>query len=80
MIRQLHSVRRIAREISDAADGALEAYRSGRVQEEPQITDRIIGAIEDRVGPDSRIAKADVHRRDLLDESVRYPSVAVEEP
>ncbi|MXY42440.1 MAG: hypothetical protein F4160_13185 [Rhodospirillaceae bacterium] len=56
MIRHLHSVRGVAQEISDAADGALEAYRNGRVEEEPQITDRIIGAIENRVGPDSRLA------------------------
>lgn len=49
MIKRLRSVRRIAREISDAADGALDAYREGRVEEEPQLTDRILGAIEDRV-------------------------------
>ena len=50
MIRHYASVREVAREISDAADGALDAYRSGRVEEEPQITDRIIGAIENQVG------------------------------
>ena len=49
MIRRLKSVRRIAREISGAADGALDSYREGRVEEEPQLTDRILGAIEDRV-------------------------------
>lgn len=49
MIRHLKSVRKIAREISDAADGALDAYREGRVEEEPQLTDRILGAIEDRI-------------------------------
>lgn len=49
MIRRLKSVRRIAREISDAADGALSSYREGRVEEEPQLTDRILGAIEDRI-------------------------------
>ena len=50
MIRDYASVREVAREISDAADGALDAYRAGRVEEEQQITDRIIGAIEDRIG------------------------------
>ena len=46
MIRHLKEVRKIAREISDAADGALDAYRENRVVEEPQLTDRILGAIE----------------------------------
>ena len=50
MIRYYGGVREVAREISSAADGALKAYRDGRVTEEPQITDRIIGAIEDRIG------------------------------
>ena len=50
MIRAYANVRGVAREISAAADGALGAYRAGRVEEEPQITDRIIGAIEDRIG------------------------------
>lgn len=50
MIRDHASVREVAREISDAADGALDGYRAGRVEEEPQITDRIIGAIENQVG------------------------------
>ena len=64
MIRYYGSVRETAREIAKAADGALNAYRNGRVTEEPQITDRIIGAIEDRIGsgrPDDegRIAQLD---------------------
>jgi len=50
MIRDYAIVRDVAREIAAAADGALDAYRAGRVEEEPQITDRIIGAIEDRIG------------------------------
>ena len=49
MIRHFKIVRHVAREIADAADGALGAYREDRVLEEPQITDRILGAIEDRV-------------------------------
>lgn len=50
MIRYFGGVREVAREISSAADGALNAYRDGRVTEEPNITERIIGAIEDRIG------------------------------
>ena len=49
MIRHLRGVRKIAREISDAADKALDSYHQGRVVEEPQLTDRILGAIEDRI-------------------------------
>ena len=50
MIRHFKIVRHVAREIADAADGAARgAYREDRVIEEPQITDRILGAIEDRV-------------------------------
>ena len=48
MIRQLKGVRKIAQEISDTANGVLDAYRENRVVEEPQLTDRILGAIEDR--------------------------------
>ena len=74
MIRHLHSVRGIAREIAGAANGALEAYRSGRVEEEPQITDRIIGAIEDRIGPDSPLSKAEFDSLVLPVESERVTS------
>lgn len=49
MLVEPRTVRRIAREIADAADGAFDSYRSGRVLQEPQITDRILGAIEDRL-------------------------------
>lgn len=49
MLRRLKCVRYVAREIADAADGALTAYGEDRVVEEPHITDRILGAIEDRV-------------------------------
>ena len=78
MIRHLHSVRGIAREIAGAANGALEAYRSGRVEEEPQITDRIIGAIEDRIGPDSPLSKAEFDSLVLPVESERVTSVSIE--
>ena len=79
MIRHLHSVRGIARLISSAADGALEAYRSGRVEEEPQITDRIIGAIENRVGPDSPFAEVGPLETVSSDDAVRYTSTAFED-
>ena len=49
MLRHLRSVRKIAQEIAGAADGAFGAYREGRVVEEPQVTDRILGAIEERI-------------------------------
>ena len=62
MIRRLKSVRRIAREISSAADGALDSYREGRVEEEPQLTDRILGAIEDRVLIRQLVAYGDLAR------------------
>ena len=78
MIRNLHSVRGIARQISSAADGVLEAYRSGRVEEEPQITDRIIGAIENRVGPDSPLAAGETLEPEFPDDTLHYTSVAVE--
>lgn len=49
MLRRYKMVREVAREISKAADGAFDAYLEGRVGEEPQITDRILGAVEDRI-------------------------------
>ena len=49
MLKKSRMVRKIAREIADAADGAINAYKEGRVVEEPQVTDRILGAIEDRI-------------------------------
>lgn len=49
MLKQSRTVRRIAREISDAAEGAFESYRDGSVVEEPQVTDRILGAVQERI-------------------------------
>lgn len=49
MINNPGMVRAVARKIADAADGAMDAYREGRVLQEPQITDRILGAIEERL-------------------------------
>lgn len=47
MIKQPRTVRAIAQEIEDSALRAFESYRSGDTCEEPQITDRIFGAIQE---------------------------------
>ena len=49
MLKKYRTVRKIAREIAGAADGAFDSYRDGSVVEEPHVTDRILGAIEERV-------------------------------
>ena len=49
MLQHTRSLKRIAHEISDAANGALQAYIESRASEEPRVTDRILGAIEDRI-------------------------------
>ncbi len=49
MLRNPRVVRKVAREISDAADGAFDAYRKGGDVEEPQITGHILGAMGDRL-------------------------------
>ena len=41
--------RKIAREIADAANGAFGDYEKSYVMEEPQVTDRILGAIRERI-------------------------------
>ena len=49
MLKNNRTVRKIAREIAVAADGAFSSYRDGSVVEEPHVTDRILGAIEERI-------------------------------
>lgn len=49
MLIKPRTVRAIAREISDAADGAFDDHISGDATDEPQVTDRILGAICDRI-------------------------------
>jgi hypothetical protein len=49
MLKSPRTVRKIAQEIADAAGGAFEAYPRGDATEEPQITDRILGAISERI-------------------------------
>lgn len=59
MLKHYRCVRKIAQEIDDATKGVLEAYRKGRVVEEPQVTDRILGAIEERI----RNRRSDAYRK-----------------
>lgn len=49
MLRHHGMVTAVADAISEAANGAFSAYREGRVTEEPHITERISGAIEERL-------------------------------
>ena len=49
MLIAARAVRGIAKEIANAANGAFKAYLEDRAMEEPQITDRIIGAVEERI-------------------------------
>ena len=49
MLRHYSMVRKIAREMSDAADGAFKIYGDGHKMDEPSITGRIAGAIENRI-------------------------------
>ena len=54
MDRLMYGARKIATEISIAADSAIAAYKENRTFEEPDITSRIVGAIEDRVNNKSK--------------------------
>ena len=49
MLRYYAIVRTVAREISEAANGAFEAYREGDKMDEPDITGLILGAIGERI-------------------------------
>ena len=49
MLRNTRTVRKIAWEIESAANVAFSAYKEDRALEEPAITNRILGAIEDRI-------------------------------
>lgn len=49
MLIDPRTVRRIAREISIAADGVHEAYQGGLVSEEVKITSQLLGAIRERL-------------------------------
>ena len=55
MVRRMYGVRKIATEISNAADSAITAYRENRTFEETDITGRIVGAIEKRLKDNSNV-------------------------
>ncbi|MEQ1795095.1 MAG: hypothetical protein ABL970_13005 [Nitrospira sp.] len=46
MITYYHAIRDVARHIADAIDYSVEALREGRVEQEPAMTDRMLGSIE----------------------------------
>jgi len=46
MFRNIKLTKNVIKKINRAADHTLEALSRGRVQHEPQVTDRLIGAIE----------------------------------
>lgn len=46
MLTYYHAVRQVASQISGAIDHAVEALQQGRVEQEPAMTDRMLGAIE----------------------------------
>ena len=47
MIAYYHAVRGAAQQIAGAIDHSIEALREGRVEQEPAMTDRMLGAIEE---------------------------------
>lgn len=47
MIAYYHAVREAARHIAGAIDHSVAALRDGRVEQEPAMTDRMLGAIEE---------------------------------
>ena len=84
MLRHHGMVTAVADAISEAANGAFSAYREGRVTEEPHITERISGAIEERLrtpivgGREGRVTKEPhIAKRvpDAIEERLRTPIV-----
>jgi hypothetical protein len=49
MIRDYRAVREIANAIAEEANEGIDAYRRSKLTDEPNITDRLLGAIESRV-------------------------------
>lgn len=49
MLKDYRAIRAVATRISEAADATIDAYRKGRVTDEPHITDRLMGTIEEKV-------------------------------
>lgn len=46
MIAYRHAVREAARRIAEAIDDSVDALNEGRIEQEPAMTDRMLGAIE----------------------------------
>lgn len=46
MLSYLGIIREVAKVVSDAAEGTIEALNHGRIEQEPQFTDRMLGRIE----------------------------------
>lgn len=53
MLPHYRAVREAGRQIAGAADRAVEALRQGRVEQEPAMTDRLLGAIEESLHGDN---------------------------
>jgi hypothetical protein len=49
MIRYYRAVRGTACRIAEAMERSVQALQSGRVEHEPALTDRMLGAVEDRL-------------------------------
>lgn len=49
MLRDYRTVRAVATRVAEAAEAAMDAYRSGRMTDEPHITDRFMGIVEEKV-------------------------------
>ncbi|MDL1948846.1 hypothetical protein FBQ97_03420 [Acidobacteria bacterium ACD] len=47
MLQRLRVVQEVAARIADAAENAVEDYRSGLVEQEPALTDRILGGVSE---------------------------------
>jgi len=49
MLAYYHAIREAARQIGAATDSTVRALREGRIEHEPAMTDRMLGAIEERL-------------------------------
>ena len=54
----LPKLKAVAKEVGDAAESVIEAYRAGRIGDEEDITARMVQAIEDAVRPVRRRRRA----------------------
>jgi hypothetical protein len=49
VLRDYRTVRAVATRVAEAAQAAMDAYRAGRVTDEPHITDRFMGIVEEKI-------------------------------